>query len=84
MADPSRIHVEGMTSRAMLEQARDQVAELLGARSREVVFTSGATESIATATWGAVERGAHVVLAAVEHSAVRESSDVFAATAEGR
>ena len=44
--------------------AREQVATLFGARGREVVFTSGATESIATATWGAVERGPHVVLAA--------------------
>jgi len=83
VADPSRIHVEGMTSRAMLEQAREQVATLFGARSREVVFTSGATEAIATATWGAVERGPHLVLAAVEHSAVRESSEVFAGVAGG-
>jgi len=83
VADPSRIHVEGMTSRAMLEQAREQVAALVGARSREVVLTSGATESIAAATWGSVERGSHVVLAAVEHSAVRESSEVFAAVAGG-
>ena len=74
VADPSRIHVEGMTSRAMLEQAREQVATLFGARSREVVFTSGATEAIATATWGAVERRPHLVLAAVEHSAVRQSA----------
>ncbi|MGZ4681951.1 MAG: aminotransferase class V-fold PLP-dependent enzyme, partial [Acidimicrobiales bacterium] len=72
VADPSRIHVEGMTSRAMLEQAREQVAAAFGARSREVVFTSGATEAIAMATWGAAERGSHQVFAAVEHSAVRQ------------
>src|SRR5207237_10038114 len=42
--------------------------------SREVVFTSGATESCVTATWMATQRGSHVVLAAVEHSAVREAS----------
>lgn len=83
VADPSRIHVEGMTSRAMLEQAREQVAALFGARGREVVFTSGATEAIAAASWGAVERGPHVVLAAVEHSAVRASSEVFAASVGG-
>jgi cysteine desulfurase len=83
VADPSRIHVEGLTSRALLEQARAQVATLFGARSREVVFTSGATEAITAATWGAIERGSHVVLAAVEHSAVREASDVFAGVAGG-
>jgi cysteine desulfurase len=50
------------------------VAALLGARSREVIFTSGATESIAAACWGAATRGTHQVLAAVEHSAVREAA----------
>jgi cysteine desulfurase len=47
---------------------------MLGARPREVVFTSGATEAIAMACWGAAELGAHQVLAAVEHSAVREAA----------
>ncbi len=64
-----------MTARAAVEQARDQVAALLGARPREVVFTSGATESIAAACWGAAERGAHQVVPAVEHSAVRFSAE---------
>jgi cysteine desulfurase len=74
-ADPGRIHVEGMTSRVALETAREQVADLLGARPREVVFTSGATEAIAAASFGARSREPgrdHVALAAVEHSAVRE------------
>jgi len=73
-ADPGRIHTEGHTARVAVEIAREQVAALLGARSREVVFTSGATESCVTATWMATERGNHIVLAAVEHSAVREAS----------
>jgi cysteine desulfurase len=87
--DPGRIHAEGLRSRVALEQAREQVAALLGARSREVVFTSGATESIASATWGAVRRAVdagrtpHVVLAAVEHSAVRQSSARFAEAFRG-
>ncbi len=84
--DPGRIHQEGMTARVAIEHAREHVADAFGARSREVVFTSGATESIAAATWGARARAAakagaddrfvddHVVLAAVEHSAVREWS----------
>ncbi|MGE3620464.1 MAG: cysteine desulfurase family protein [Acidimicrobiia bacterium] len=72
--DPGRIHREGMASRVALEEARAAVAELLGARPREVVLTSGATEAIAAACWGAAERGAHQVLTAVEHSAVRLSA----------
>ena len=74
VGDPSRIHAEGMAARVAVEQAREQVATLLGARSREVVFTSGATESIATAAWGASERGPHSVVTAVEHSAVRAAA----------
>ena len=75
VGDPSRIHVEGMTARAAVEDARDQVASFFGCRSsREVVFTSGATESIAAAVWGAAERGSHQVVPAIEHSAVRESA----------
>jgi cysteine desulfurase len=72
--DPGRIHEEGMAARVALEQAREQVAGFLGARPREVVFTSGATEAIATAAWGAAERGTHQVVPAVEHSAVRASA----------
>lgn len=72
--DPSRIHTEGLTARVGVEQARDHVATLFGARPREVVFTSGATEAIATAVWGASERGRHQVVPAVEHSAVREAA----------
>ncbi|MBK5222736.1 MAG: cysteine desulfurase [Acidimicrobiia bacterium] len=75
LGDPARIHTEGMEARALVEQAREQVAMLVGARSREVVFTSGATESIAAAVWGASRRGSHQVLTAVEHSAVREQAE---------
>ncbi len=78
VGDPSRLHYEGMRSRVALEEAREQLAVLLGARSREVVFTGGATEAIAAAVWGAAERGGAIVVPAVEHSAVRESSDAFA------
>ncbi|MGK2956994.1 MAG: cysteine desulfurase family protein [Acidimicrobiales bacterium] len=72
--DPGRIHHEGHVVRASIEQARAQVAELFGARSREVIFTSGATESCVTATWMATERGPHVVVSQGEHSSVRESA----------
>ena len=84
ISDPGRIHQEGMTARVLLENAREQIASLLGARQREIIFTSGATESIASATWGAVRRSVntgaipHVVHSAVEHSAVRRSSEMFA------
>jgi cysteine desulfurase len=75
VGDPGRLYEEGLTARHALEQARDQVAGLFGARNREVCFTSGATEAIAAACWGAAERGGHQVVPAVEHSAVRLSAE---------
>jgi cysteine desulfurase len=78
VADPGRIHAEGLAARYEIEAAREAVAGFLGARSREVVFTSGATEAIATAVWGAAERGPHMVVSAVEHSAVRSSVEALA------
>lgn len=84
--DPGRIHEEAMASRQALEVAREQVAALLGARSRSVVFTSGATEAIATAVAGVAQRArdraglaahepVHQVVTAVEHSAVRLAAE---------
>ena len=84
-ADPGRLHLEGRTTRVAIETAREQVATLLGARPREVVFTSGGTEAVNSAIWGAVRRThvdrRHVVTTAVEHSCVldacaREDADV--------
>ena len=73
VADPGRVHTDGKLARGAVESARERVANLLGARSREVVFTSGGTEACNTAVWGAVERGSHIVCPIVEHSAVRDA-----------
>ena len=75
-ADPGRVHTEGRMARAALEEAREQVAARFGARPREVVFTSGATEAINASTFGAVARNGtrRIVATAVEHSAVLDSS----------
>jgi cysteine desulfurase len=53
-ADPGRVHTEGRMARVALEEARQQVAELFGTRSRQVIFTSGATEAINAAVYGAL------------------------------
>ncbi len=77
-ADPGRLHTEGQQARVALEGAREEVAALAGSRSRQVVFTSGATEAINTAIWGTLQRtgaaAGPVAFADVEHSAVREAS----------
>ena len=84
-ADPGRVHTEGRMARAALEDARDRVAELFGTRSRQVIFTSGATESINAAAFGVLTAGlgvrpGPVLTAGVEHSAVREASQRWAAS----
>lgn len=77
-ADPGRVHTEGRMARAALEDARTSVASLFGTRPRQVIFTSGATEAINAATFGALrETPGAVLLAEVEHSAVREASTLW-------
>lgn len=74
--DPSRVHLEGRGVRAAIEGAREEVAALVGARPRQVVFTSGGTEAVHAAVWGATwdRPGGAVVCAGVEHSSVRSAS----------
>lgn len=75
-ADPGRMHTEGLTIRHQLELARTSVASFLGARPREVIFTSSATESITMAIWGQVEQTpGSVIFSAAEHSAVRLTAE---------
>jgi cysteine desulfurase len=74
--DPGRVHAEGRAVRAAVEEAREQVAALVGVRPRQVVFTSGGTEAVHAAVWGAAwdRPGGAVACADVEHSSVREAS----------
>jgi cysteine desulfurase len=75
-ADPGRVHSEGRAARVALEDARQQIAEFFGTRSRQVILTSGATESINAAAFGALGLGRDraVVMGDIEHSAVRLAS----------
>jgi cysteine desulfurase len=74
--DPGRVHTEGRVVRSTVEAAREQVAALLGTRPRQVIFTSGGTEAVNAATWGAARArpGGPIALADVEHSSVRDAS----------
>ncbi len=69
----SSIHHHGQQTRAAVEQARESVAQLLGCRASEVVFTSGGTEGDNLAIFGLTEPGDHVITSAIEHSAVLKS-----------
>jgi cysteine desulfurase len=71
--NPSSVHREGARARVAIEEARSQVAGLLGARPSEIVFTSGGTEANNLAIVGVVaERDGAIVTTPVEHSSVRE------------
>ncbi|HEY7723825.1 MAG TPA: IscS subfamily cysteine desulfurase [Anaeromyxobacteraceae bacterium] len=73
----SRSHAYGWRAEEAVEAARAQVAALVGAEAREIVFTSGATESDNLAVKGAARfhaaRGRHLVTCATEHKAVLDS-----------
>jgi cysteine desulfurase len=66
----SSIHHHGQHTRAAVERARESVAELLGARSSEIVFTSGGTEADNLAIFGLARPGDHVITSTIEHHAV--------------
>jgi cysteine desulfurase len=70
----SRGHVFGWEAEAAVDAARDQVARAMNAAAKEIVFTSGATESDNLAILGVArlhrDRGGHVITASSEHSAV--------------
>jgi cysteine desulfurase len=77
VANPSSVHAAGRRARAAIEDARDAVAALVGARASEVVFTSGGTEANNLAVHGSVRsvagagaRGAHLISTAIEHASV--------------
>jgi len=84
--NPSSSHVYGKTAHDAVEQARRQVAELLGARPEEIVFTSGGSEANNHALkglvfarlrgiFGRLARDAHIVTSAIEHPAIVQPCD---------
>ncbi len=77
--NPSSIHAAGREARAAIDDARDRVARLLGAKPHEIIFTSGGTEADNLAVLGLARanaaRGKHVITCATEHHAVLHSSE---------
>jgi cysteine desulfurase len=70
----SSVHIFGQEARGIVEESRRSIAELLGADTREIVFTSGGTESDNAALWGVFRsgyrQGNHIITTKIEHPAI--------------
>ena len=80
--NPSSVHHIGRRARALLDEARERAAAVLGCKSSEVVFTSGGTESNNLAILGVARllktRGRHIITSAIEHHAVLHTCEYLA------
>jgi len=75
--NPSAIHSFGQEAKAAVEEARNKVADLIGAQAEEIVFTSSATEADNFAVKGVAfaneHKGNHIITSSIEHPAVIET-----------
>lgn len=80
--NPSSVHHVGRRARAILDDARDRAARVLGSKPSEVVFTSGGTESNNLAIFGTARllrpKGRHLITSAVEHHSVLHCCEYLA------
>src|SRR3989338_251980 len=74
-ANPSSIHSAGREARIVIEKAREKIASILHAKSNEIIFTSGGTESINLAIKGVAfqKSKGHIITSNIEHPAVLET-----------
>lgn len=76
--NPSSLHRLGINAELCVEEAREHIADMLGASAKNILFTSGGTEANTTVLFGAAEalrrRGNRIIVSAVEHSSVYESA----------
>ncbi len=75
--NPSSIYTLGRSSKRAIEKAREQIANLIGAESKEIYFTSGGSESDNTALNGIAnlkkKNGKHIITSRIEHPAILET-----------
>lgn len=88
--NPSSVHAGGRAARALVEDARQAVADLVRTSPDSVIFTSGATEANSLALWGAVEAArdedkpiARLLVSAIEHKSVLKTAETIAERVDG-
>lgn len=76
--NPNSLHAAGRAARRAVEAARAQVAALIGAQPREIVFTSGGSEAdnlaLKGTAWARRDRGRHLIVSGIEHHAVLDAA----------
>ena len=79
--NPSSIHSSGRRARQGLDEAREEIAALIGAKPREIVFTASGTEAdnlaVKGVAWAASARGRHIVTSTIEHKAVLNTAAIL-------
>ncbi|EHM10707.1 cysteine desulfurase NifS [Thermanaerovibrio velox DSM 12556] len=75
--NPNSLHRWGKSTRVAMDAARSQVASLIGAEPKEIIFTGGGSEAdnlaIKGAAWALREKGRHLITSAIEHHAVLDA-----------
>ncbi|HZJ34667.1 MAG TPA: cysteine desulfurase family protein [Candidatus Angelobacter sp.] len=73
----SSLHYEGRIAKHAIEESRDKIAQIIGAKQNEIIFTSGGTESDNLAILGLAEaykhKGNHIITSSIEHKAILNS-----------
>src|SRR5256885_1403164 len=82
--NPSSLHQKGREAKLAVETSRKNIAQILNARSNEIVFTAGGTESVNLAIFGVARqhqlttgKSGHIITSAIEHEAVLKSLDAL-------
>ena len=77
--NPSSLHTFAQETKEALEQSREKIAEAIGAKPKEIIFTSSATESNNMALKGVAlsyqKKGRHILISSIEHSCVLDSAE---------
>ena len=77
--NPSSIHTYGRTANRAIKNARKQIANLINAEPKEILITSGGTESNNTALFGITQakKGNHIIISSIEHDAILEPCKIL-------
>lgn len=80
VGNPSSLHAAGRAARRVVEESREYIAEVIGAKPGDVIFTSGATEADNLALKGIAQRSGkrRILISAIEHHAVLDAADALA------